>query len=564
MPTDRPFGAAIGVWLLGGAFLVLTRDHGGFPIPHGSGNLPAEGTRTAVTVFLVLGGLGLVGVGGALATHLQRVRGWLGRGEDRSWIAATSLLALGLSLAAVRWVYQHTLVMQDEEVYRFGAQILATGRLYAESPPDRLYYATNLVINDGKWYPQYFIGWPALLAPFMKLGVPGLANPVYFAATVPAVFLMLRRLLGSTGARVGSVLFATAPLAVLGAGSALSHTTTLGLLAWVAVVSFWAREAHTVRWSAVLAVLFCGAFFIRPTTALAIGGPFLVLWALDRARARDLRALLAFGAPALGLAAAFLAVNHTLTGSPTLVAYQRYLQYAAEIDYRFTSVRRAAVVANFRFEPWMVLATPFEALYRLNYASLGWPFTLVFVLPAVRLRGSGLYFAALGSMLGVHCLLHVTGVDLFGPVHFFEALLPLVVLVTAGLTVLWREGWTWAVGTALAAFLAAPLLYTPVRVQNLRTLVEQRQAVIRLADTVEQPAVILVEDHKFVPRCRGGRIRVRGNNAPINPLSLDAPVLWLNAIRPQRDRKFLSDRYPDRTGYRLVWSKACEPSLVRL
>jgi len=53
--------------------------------------------------------------------------------------------------------------------------------------------------NAGTFYPQYFLGWPALLAPFTVLGLPWLANPVYLMLTVPAWFWVMRHAAGPDG-----------------------------------------------------------------------------------------------------------------------------------------------------------------------------------------------------------------------------------------------------------------------------------------------------------------------------------------------------------------------------
>lgn len=553
---------ALGLWLLGAVGVILARENGGLPLPHGSGKMPADGFRVAVTQWMLLGGLGLAALGTALGDHLAPLVDRARRGSDAVWVAGCALAMLGLGLCVERFVLLGLPISQDESVYRFASEIVASGRLYAESPPERAFYTTNLVVNDGRWYTQYFLGWPTLLAPFSALGVPGLANPVYAAASVPAVFLAVRHVLGPLPARFASLLFATAPLTVLAAGTQLSHTSTLFWLCWVAAFASLGRAQGRAPLAAGLAIAFCGAFFTRPTTALGIGGPFLLWWGADRLRAWDLRALVAFVVPAGVLAALFLAVNQLQNGSPTVVAYQAYLQFVKANGYAFTSVRRAAQVSNFRFDAWRVLAVPFEALYRLSYASFGWPFGFLVALPGLAVREVRVYAASVLGMLGVHCLLDATGMDLFGPVHFLETVLPLVVLTTAGVLVLWRSGQRWAVGAVVAAMLAMPL-YASTRVQYMHANARVQAELYALADGLA-PAVVFVEGGRWIPRCRSrGRLRIRHNFRPENPLSLDAPVLWLNDLGPERDRAFLARRYPDRRGYRMLWPD-CRPTLVPL
>ena len=74
-------------------------------------------------------------------------------------------------------VYQGLPILDDESAYQFAARLLAEGRVVGESPPDKLFWDRWFMVNDGSWYAQYFLGWPALLAPFEALGLPQLANP---------------------------------------------------------------------------------------------------------------------------------------------------------------------------------------------------------------------------------------------------------------------------------------------------------------------------------------------------------------------------------------------------
>ncbi len=67
------------------------------------------------------------------------------------------------------------------------------------------------MINDGKFYAQYFIGWPALMAPGVWVGAAGYMNALYSALTVPPLFAIARRMGGTSAARVAILLFARIP-----------------------------------------------------------------------------------------------------------------------------------------------------------------------------------------------------------------------------------------------------------------------------------------------------------------------------------------------------------------
>ena len=96
----------------------------------------------------------------------------------------------------------------------FAARLLAAGKLSVPSPPLKLFFDHGFFINDGRLRPFGFLGWPALMAPGVWLGIPGLMNAVYFAASVPPLFLSARTLLGSAWARLALLLWVSSPFLI--------------------------------------------------------------------------------------------------------------------------------------------------------------------------------------------------------------------------------------------------------------------------------------------------------------------------------------------------------------
>lgn len=232
---------------------------------------------------------------------------------DRHLILAFSAIAFAVPVLLYWQVLQGVDLTDDESVYRFSAALLASGRLYADSPPMKLFFDHVFTINDGKFYSQYFLGWPALLAPWVALRVPELANPMYSALTIPAVFLTLRELAGRKCAVIGVLLFVSAPMIHFTAATQLSHTSCLFTLAWMTYLTLRAKSGASAWWlHSCVALAFSVAFFIRPTVAVGMGVPLLIVWAMSVRRLpspQRLSAMLAFAIPALTLGAAFLAVN---------------------------------------------------------------------------------------------------------------------------------------------------------------------------------------------------------------------------------------------------------------
>jgi hypothetical protein len=566
----------LAVWVAAGIVLVQHHLNGGFPLEFGSGKLPRPGLRQSVGLWLFGGGVAAAALARALflvvpPAAVERI--W-GRGSDRAWMAGLSGLAFALALAVHVFVVRWLPLIEDESIYRYGADLLASGRLYAEGLPEdlRRSFANNFLVNADRRYPQYFIGWPLLLAPFRAVGLAGLANPVYFGLSVPAVFLLARRWLGASWARLAALLFATSPLAVLSGATGLSHTATMVLLLWTMVLAVRTGEPGdpvTPVGNAAMAVLFCLAFFIRPTTAVGLAGPFLGLWLWRRLQQRDVVGVVAFAVPAAVMAAAFLGVNQLQNGSPTRVSYQAYIQHAHDTNLEFSTVKVKPTVANFRFDVWRFVGMPLEGLYRLAYAAFGWPLWLVFGAFGVGRPGMRLVGASLVGMFAVHAFLDVTGVDVFGPVHVMEAMLPLLFLTVAGLSALStadRPAW---VGRASLCFVAAVLvvsaaLYVPARLQNIDAMARAQVATYDLTRGMDD-AVVFVPDRKFVRPCQEPRIRVRHNFRPENHPDLTDPVLWLNDLGRRDNREVMRRLFPDRTAWLLRWDKAvCTPRLVAL
>ncbi len=195
-------------WILLAAGIVYTFKvigdafFGGYSLDLGSGGMTTE----YHTAFLALWGFFGLAAAAALTYGLllllsaSRSRGefppLLAAGSDRRWILVTVVLALLIPVAIRTFVLVGAPVTDDESTYRFSAQLLARGQLYAESPPEKFFFDRSFMINDGRFYTQYFLGWPALMLPFLLLGVSGLANAFFSAATAPAVFLVARRVAG--------------------------------------------------------------------------------------------------------------------------------------------------------------------------------------------------------------------------------------------------------------------------------------------------------------------------------------------------------------------------------
>jgi len=507
------------------------------------------------------------------------------RGSDRAWIVATSVLAFAAAVAVRYGVLHGAAVTDDETAYLFAARLLAAGKLSVPSPPLKLFFDHGFFINDGRLRPFGFLGWPALMAPGVWLGIPGLMNAVYFAASVPPLFLSARTLLGSAWARLALLLWVSSPFLIALAATGLSHTSCLATLAW----AFWLfLETRSGRRRAaphaLLAAALSVAFFVRPLSGLGLGAPLAILWVRDRWRERQGRAaaVAAFALVAVAFAAAFLGVQARQSGSPWKTGYQRAVEYQEENGYRFSSFgpgnfTRFGMVEIDR--PLRALTNSISGWERLLLDLGGWPFWLLLgLLLALLARGTGLLWGVFAGGAASVVLINDPGIDSFGPTHYAELSLPVILLFVAGV----REaaarlgerdkGPAWPrerlralpVAICLAGVLTAWAGWVPVRWATLsqigaNTLLPER-AVARAG---VGRAVVFASYPWIWPPCVSEPARHFRYLRPVSDPELTDRVLWVNHVILEEDRAFM-EQYPDREGYAIAWAPDCTVRVIPL
>ncbi len=487
----------------------------------------------------------------------QRLRAPFRCGCDRAWIAALCVAGLVLSLAAHLLVLQQMPVTDDESAYLFAARLVASGQVAVPSPPDKLFWDRAFMYNGGTFYPQYFLGWPALLAPFARLGLEGLANPVYFLLTVPPWFWLLRRATGSTWARLGTLLLVVSPMVLIASGTLMAHTSELCLLTW----SFWAalraRDANAPWWTpALLATCFAGAFFNRPLTALGLATPILVLWAVSVVRGRRWRQLPAFLVPTLALAILFFLVNLWQNGAPTSVGYQRVLHYSMENDYRFSylPVDKDVGFTGLRLrDPGDQVRLLAASLARVTVAAFGWPFALALLVPLpLRRPAVRLHAVVLLCFLASHAFVEYPGVDTFGPSHFFELMLPLTALLMA-VGHDWQESGKRILGLGpwplvWAGLVVSLSFYTPLRLLTVHSITSSIRQAPELTASLHD-AIVYVPYGEWAPQCDTEVPRHHLFWRPNPRPDWSDSVLYANHLSVEKDRTHRARHFPERAAY---------------
>ena len=584
--------ALVGLLVLLAFFKVGEAFCNNYMLDLGSIARPTPGYMRFVQLWALFGtgAAGFLGLG--LARLAARETGGAGFGRtwkpssERLWIVIGSLAGLAIPVALRLFLLHGAPLTDDESAYRFTAELLASGRLRAASPPLKLFFDRTFMINDGHLYGQYFIGWPALMVPGVWVGGAGIMNAVYSALTVPALFLVARRLAGGTSAKVAILLYLASPMLMVGAATELAHTSCLMALAWMTWFFLRSQDESAPWWSHTGVALFFGlAFLIRPSSALAIALPMLVWWMSGRFMQRGRRlavSVVAFLLPALLLASVFLTVNKVQNGSFRMSGYQRYLIYMKENGYRFSEWTDEAVEqSKFRFDQSSLLEIPLHAwfvLVRLNFDLFGWPSSLLFIWFAGLRRQAWLHWLALISFLVLHlCLVPFdSGIDSFGPVHYFETAWPILLLTVLGLRALCESAsarrWGCTVRVPLAylppAWMSALVLvalagYVPVRFG----------ALARMADNINMPSeavsraglhkAVVFAPEPFAPNCRSAPTRHFVFFRPNNDPDLRNDVLWANDLGVEADRGLMA-YFPSRHGYIMQWRRPCVVRLLPL
>ena len=301
------------------AFHVMAPAYNGFDLELGSVQFPARQFARFAVLFGTLGFAGAV----CVAVGLTELRPTWAERELRWFVPVAAGVGVLIPTLIRYGVLGGGVLTDDESVYRFSAELLASGRLSVESHPLRLFFDHAFIVNDGRMYPQYFLGWPVLMALSLPFGGPGYLNAIISGATVPGLYKLAEKLVGARWAKLAVVLFLSSPMIQIAAATQMSHTATLAFLVYAILFATMAQLGARPWTHAIFGLLLGVAFFIRPLSAVGLALPWGLLWLSQQARApRHWRNILAFTLPVFVLAALFLWVNTELTGSAFKTGYQ--------------------------------------------------------------------------------------------------------------------------------------------------------------------------------------------------------------------------------------------------
>ncbi len=212
------------------------------------------------------------------------------------WIvfAAATLVA---AIVCVVVLERHTL-SGDEWADTYQADLYGHLKAYGSPPPCPNVFKAWWVFDwHDRMFAQYTPGWPLLMAPFQRVGLVWLANPVVFGAGAVGVARLARRALAKGGVVAASVGILAAALlsascaATMNAGSRYPHTSVCTAFAWLVeaacvVTLDDVKPRARIGWGILLGAAGAFALAIRPLDGLALGTPVAVyfLWSIVKKR----------------------------------------------------------------------------------------------------------------------------------------------------------------------------------------------------------------------------------------------------------------------------------------
>jgi hypothetical protein len=247
-------------------------------------------------------------------------------------------------------------LLSDDVMYLGTAQSLATGNGYREA-----------ALAGNPWQTKYPPGYPAMLAPILKLNPPRLGFWIILhsflwliAASISLAWALAQTGLTRLQAAAAAALWTANPTAALIGTNALSEAPYCTFLF---LATGWAIRAGTPRLAAFSGLLFGIASLIRSAGVVAAAGVFI--WLLWR---KGFRIAAPFAAFAVPLAAAWMAWSrlHLPTSHDPITEF--YLNYAG----RWIAAIRAAGLRQIVLKNLMYGTLGFGDLLIATQSMLGW------------------------------------------------------------------------------------------------------------------------------------------------------------------------------------------------
>jgi hypothetical protein len=481
-----------------------------------------------------------------------------------------SLIAVIASYAVAVRIFERMAHIEDEIAYVWQADAIAGGHLTLPSPSHEKSFLVPFVVDhNGLRFGKYPLGWPAMLAAGVFLGVRSWVNPILAGLAVWLIYRLGKRIFSETVGLLAAGLTVTSPFFLVNSGSLLSHPFGLFLSAAFALtwLDAWDRQrlAEKPAYWPWLATITCGLvlgvlILTRPMTAVALVLPFSIhgLYLLIRSDWATRKRLFAFAALALVFAGLHFLWQYAVTGDPKLNPYTLWWEYdkigfgpgVGRTESGHT-LRQARI--NTKYSLWVGWNDMF------GWGEYTWVILAVGVLAMLRYKiWRGLLVASVYPSLVVVYLAYWIGSSLFGPRYFYEGLYSVTLAAAAAFA--WLAGWPVKPGQAWVRFEGwkrlRPLLttaalallvcmnlifYTPLRLQGMKGLYGISRARLEPFLTSEAqaltPALVVVHPNHWTEY---------GALLELQDPFLKTPFVFVYSRGPSTDAAVASE-FPERT-----------------
>jgi hypothetical protein len=286
-------------------------------------------------------------------------------------IGAAILVAV-LAAIFAQYCFSGLVFTGDEMAQRWQARMLLAGRLFIHPEAHREFFSTMETLDgNDRWFSQFPIGGPAVIAIGMALRVPWIVNPLLAGLTARNIHRFARDAYDDATARAATLLFAISPFVLIMSGSQLNHVATLALVTLaLAELPRWTTTTNDRvrrRSAIVLGFAIGAAITVRPLDGVLAGAVIGALQLRALWRHPELRRSFVWQVAVGALPVVILLVINALsTGSPLLFGYD--------------ALNGAAHRPGFHVDPLGVRHTPLRALtitsgylMKLNRYLFEWP-----------------------------------------------------------------------------------------------------------------------------------------------------------------------------------------------
>jgi hypothetical protein len=347
--------------------------------------------------------------------------------------------AFVLSVCVQELLLFNMLLTDDESAYIFAADLIHNGKLYLEIDHNKIFFDRVFMINDGRYYPQYFWGWPAILSLGIDLGIEDLVNSLFFVGSVYLIFKHLEQQGWFLGAVAAALMLIFSATALVNSATFLSHSSC-SFFIMLFINYFYKYLANKERKFVYLLIFSISAaisFNIRPFTALCILLPYSIysIYLVSNKRL-SFSELIVSGLIFLLLSTPIFILNYHLSGDPFKSGYEQYLEYAVSNDLRF-SFWNPTINAIKDYKPEVLpafsipgfLSSVWAGMIRVSSTSIGLPTPILLIILLVygMFNRNILPYSIILCILG-HAVLNDMGIDTWGPVHLSE-IVPLIIIL---------------------------------------------------------------------------------------------------------------------------------------